>query len=323
MDVDAGESSVQRLASSDNLNWEPAWSPDGAWIAFGSLRNNNSDIYLMSARIGGDERRLTTQRQVDGYACWSPDSSQLAFVSDRDGNWEIYVMLVPEPQAQVNAGGSNVRRLTRNDADDWDPDWSPDGTQIAFASRRDGNIEIYVVNADGSDLRRLTDHPADDMSPSWSPDGTRIAFHREEGGHAGIYVMNADGSNLHKLTTDSNNASNPVWRPKTNAPVSPTPTSAPISGVISVDTAGQVKLLSTLSGHSDRVVALAFSGDGSHIASSSMDKTIRLWDVRSGQEVCAFSINEVEINSIAFSPDGTLIASGGYDQQIYLWGVPR
>jgi COMPASS component SWD3 len=79
--------------------------------------------------------------------------------------------------------------------------------------------------------------------------------------------------------------------------------------MISVDTAGQVKLFSTLSGHSNRVYTLAFSGDGSYVASVSPDRTIKLWDVASGQEVHTFPISEVGMNDIAFSPDGRLLAS--------------
>ena len=106
-----------------------------------------------------------------------------------------------------------------------------------------------------------------------------------------------------KLTTDGTPLS------ATDATVSPTPTSAPILGAITVDTADQVELLSTLSGHSDKVYTVAFSGDGSHLASVSPDRTIRLWDVASGQEVHAFGISEVGMNDIALSPDGRLLAS--------------
>lgn len=117
--------------------------------------------------------------------------------------------------------------------------------------------------------------------------------------------------------------------------------------------------MSALSGHSDRVIDLAFSGDGAYIASSSLDKTIKLWDVVNWQKVHAFSVNKVGFNGIArspdgrllasadaiwhvesgrglrtfkhddemtavtFSPNGSLSASGGYDYNVYLWGVPH
>src|SRR5437899_2073196 len=79
---------------------------------------------------------------------------KIAFTSNRDGNVEIYVM---------NADGTGVTRLTNSVGYDQDPAWSPDGTQIAFASTRDDGppfYEIYLMNADGTGARRLTDSPA-------------------------------------------------------------------------------------------------------------------------------------------------------------------
>ena len=67
----------------------------------------------------------------------------------------------------VNADGSERTRLTIHPSGDWHPEWSPDGTKIAFS--RGG---IHVANADGSDPRPLT-NPAPagyDMEPAWSPD---------------------------------------------------------------------------------------------------------------------------------------------------------
>ena len=83
---------------------------------------------------------------------------------------------------------SRLRRLTNHDAWDGSPSWSPDGTQIAFESHRDGNGEIYVMDADGNNLRRLTSHSAGDRSPSWSPDGTQITFQSNRNGNGNIYV---------------------------------------------------------------------------------------------------------------------------------------
>ena len=76
----------------------------------------------------------------------------------------------------MNADGSELTQRTDDAADDGAPAWSPDGTQVAFHSSRDGNYEIYVMNADGTGITRLTDNPADDGAPAWSPDGTSIAF---------------------------------------------------------------------------------------------------------------------------------------------------
>jgi Tol biopolymer transport system component len=69
----------------------------------------------------------------------------------------------------MNADGSGQTNLTNNSAWDASPNWSPDGTRIAFESDRDDNWEIYVMNADGSDQTNLTNNSAYDTSPAWSP----------------------------------------------------------------------------------------------------------------------------------------------------------
>ena len=82
---------------------------------------------------------------------------------------------------------------------------------IAFASKRDGNEEIYVMNADGSNVIRLTKNTVFDRNPAWSPDGKKIAFASGRDGDREIYVMNSDGSNLIKLTDNTTEDGSPSW----------------------------------------------------------------------------------------------------------------
>ena len=77
-------------------------------------------------------------------------------------------------------------------------------TKIAFASARDGNLEIYVMDGDGSNRRRVTVNPARDWLPAWSPDGAKIAFVSNRNNvnedHMQIWVIDADGKNPIRLT---------------------------------------------------------------------------------------------------------------------------
>jgi Tol biopolymer transport system component len=65
------------------------------------------------------------------------------------------------------ADGSQQERLTRNEADDFSPVWSPDGEQITFVSKLYGAGEIFIMDADGGRQRRLTNNDAEDSEPDW------------------------------------------------------------------------------------------------------------------------------------------------------------
>jgi Tol biopolymer transport system component len=113
----------------------------------------------------------------------------------------------------VASGGPQLRRLTSGWAWDIQPEWSPDGSRIAFASTIHGNVDIFVMNADGSGLRQLTHDPGRDTSPAWSPDGSRIAYERIGADGSSIEVMNADGSGARQLTPGDSLDLHPAWSP--------------------------------------------------------------------------------------------------------------
>jgi Tol biopolymer transport system component len=150
-----------------------------------------------------------------GLAAASPHSARrIVFLS----NWmphfrtsEVYVL---------NAHGGHSRNLTKNELDDVDPSWSPDGKQVVFARRRHGSFDLYRMTARGGRARRLLSLPGDQRQPVWSPDGARIAFvspgrERNEKGWRPpqLFVMKADGSAVAQVTHDEAGAGDPAWSP--------------------------------------------------------------------------------------------------------------
>lgn len=104
----------------------------------------------------------------------------------------------------INADGTDLTRITHSPGPDFDPSWSPDGTQIAFRSERNGVPEIWLMNADGSGQHRL----AAGLSPAWSPDGSTIAF----SGPNGLSLIGANGSHPRTLP-HSEGGEYPSWSP--------------------------------------------------------------------------------------------------------------
>ena len=97
----------------------------------------------------------------------------------------------------MNADGSGQAQLTFVSGFDAFPEWSPDGTKIAFTSDRLAADDIWVMNANGSNPTRLTRGKPIDERPDWSPDGSTIVFSR----NGNIWKMDANGANQVQLTS--------------------------------------------------------------------------------------------------------------------------
>lgn len=138
----------------------PGWrdSPDAAARTALAEASRLRDLRVHTYADAGDDFDPDVSR----------DGGRLAFVSTRRGGCaEIFVQTV---------GARDAALLTDDGADAIQPRFSPDGTQIAFASMRSGNWDIWVMNSDGTSPRRLTYDAENEISPCWSPDGSEIAY---------------------------------------------------------------------------------------------------------------------------------------------------
>jgi len=76
-----------------------------------------------------------------------------------------------------------------------------------------------------------------------------------------------------------------------------------------------------LQDHIDAVFAVAFSPDGKHLASASQDRSVKIWDIATGQRLYTLSDPSDGLTSLAYSPSGDRVAAAGYDKTIYVWQV--
>lgn len=179
----------------------PAFSPDGKKLLISGggndTGNSSKDTFVcdLDAEFNATKLRKVVARngvQLGEEPKFSPDGKQIAFVSVDETLWAS------------DADGMNKERVVQVDGSYChQPVWSPDGQWIAFATDRDGDVELYKVRWDGSELTRLTKSKGFDCRPQWSRDGRWILFTSNRNGNHDLFLMTEDGFDVRRLTSHS------------------------------------------------------------------------------------------------------------------------
>ena len=189
-----------QLTFNDKSSGNPKWSPDGNWIAFTSNRKENkNNLYLLSLR-GGEAEPLTDVKTGVSNFEWSPDGKWIAFAmtdaktedeekndkAKNDFRWvdenlkmsRLYVI----PVQKDASGKRESRKLTTENYNVGNFNWSPDGTRIVFDYTRSPvandwtTADVSIVEVATAKATIFANTPAAEDSPLYSPDGRWIAM---------------------------------------------------------------------------------------------------------------------------------------------------
>jgi eukaryotic-like serine/threonine-protein kinase len=148
LDANGPVGEPRRLTDQTGSVAQPAFSPDGRWIAYHRAVSGQRDIWIVPAN-GAQPTQFTSDPSTDVEPDWSPDGRQLLFVSNRDGSPQIWTAPVSDGKPDGPA-----RRLTTGPGIDGSPTWSSDGSAVAFVGG-DGDVRIMAVDG-RTGVRQLT-----------------------------------------------------------------------------------------------------------------------------------------------------------------------
>jgi TolB protein len=184
-----GENAQSALASAEPII-SPAWSANGAQLAYVSFESRKPVVYVHEV-ASGKRRLIANFRGSNSAPAWSPDGRTLAVTLSRDGGSQLYT---------IDANGGEPRRLTQSAGIDTEPVFSPDGRSIYFVSDRGGAPQIYRMPAGGGNPERVTFTGSYNISPAISPDGRWLAYISRIGGVFKLQVMEMSSGTVSSIT---------------------------------------------------------------------------------------------------------------------------
>ncbi|MFC1887609.1 TolB family protein [Candidatus Cloacimonadota bacterium] len=153
---------IQQLTDHPAYHASPGWSPDGEYIVFDSQRTGNADIYIMESDGTNIQNITNTSGIHDISPMWSPVGNKIAYQKEVGDHWEIMI---------YDVNNNTIEQLTYIDADNQQPAWSNDGSQLVIMTRQDPgpNHDLYIIDITGDNLQQLTNNPAQDWYPAFKP----------------------------------------------------------------------------------------------------------------------------------------------------------
>lgn len=196
-----GEGAQVALASAEPII-SPAWSPNGAELAYVSFETRKPVVYAQEI-ASGRRRPIASFKGSNSAPAWAPDGQNLAVVLTRDGLSQMY---------GVNRLGENVRRLASSPGIDTEPIYTPDGRTLYFVSDRGGSPQIYRMPAGGGGAERVTFNGSYNISPALSPDGRWMAYVTRDNGAFRLQLMDLSSGTITSIT-DTRDDESPSFAP--------------------------------------------------------------------------------------------------------------